>query len=135
MNTAAAPDAALIAALRSWLAERRALWINQAYLHEGESAQRACFLKLIDGAVTGAVQLGFDDWLDRYEDAIDLYFRCERQRFDGLELALAYTFEQLPLRPGDFSRAMGSVGYRQVAEHLTGMADELTEPPAILEGL
>ena len=106
MNAPAAPDAELIAAVRRWLAERRALWINQSYLHEGEPAQREYFLKPLGG---GAIQLGFDDWLDRYEDAIDLYFRCERQRFDTLELALAYTLEQLPLRPGDFSRAMGLV--------------------------
>ncbi|KRB08754.1 hypothetical protein [Lysobacter sp. Root690] len=101
----AAPDAELIAAVRRWLAERRALWINQAYRHEGEPAQREYFLKPLDG---GAIQLGFDDWLDRYEDATDLYFRHERRRFDSLELALAYTFERLPLQVGDFGRAMDS---------------------------
>lgn len=98
------PDAALIVAVRRWLGERRALWINQAYLHEGEAAQREYFLKPLGD---GVIQLGFDDWLDRYEDAVDLYFRHEWRRFDSLELALAYTFEQLPLRAGDFGRAMG----------------------------
>jgi|GEM_PF-983568 len=100
----AAPDAELIAAVRPWLADRRALWINLTYPQEGGPAQREYFLKPLEG---GAIQLGFDDWLDRYEDATDLYFRHERRRFDSLELALAYTFEELPLRAGDFSRAMG----------------------------
>jgi hypothetical protein len=104
MNPAAVPDAELVAAVRRWLADRRALWINRAYLHEGEPAQREYFLKPLGG---GAIQLGFDDWLDRYEDATDLYFRHERRGFDSLERALAYTFEQLPLGAGDFGRAMG----------------------------
>ena len=101
----AAPDAELIVAVHHRLAERRALWINQTYLHDGEPAQREYFLKPLGG---GVLQLGLDDWLDRYEDAIDLYFRCERQRFDSLKLALAYTFERLPLQVGDFGRGMDS---------------------------
>lgn len=82
------------------------MWINQTYVHEGEPAQREYFLKPADASAKTAIHLGFDDWLDKVEDATDEYFRYERQRFDTLELALAYTFEHLPLRPEDLRRAV-----------------------------
>ncbi|MEI2430443.1 hypothetical protein RDV84_16730 [Lysobacter yananisis] len=118
----AADDADLIAAIRRRLSDRGSLWINQRYSHEGEPAQREYFLKParrgdIDGAILdgtilhgtilhGTILLGFDDWQDRHEDAVDLYLSHRRLSFDTLAQALAYTFAQLPLRPEDLRAAV-----------------------------
>ncbi|WP_394540881.1 hypothetical protein PRJ39_10455 [Lysobacter enzymogenes] len=102
----AVADAELIAAIRQRLAGRGSLWINQRYWHQGEPAQREYFLKPARrGAVDGAILLGFDDWQDRHEDAVDLYLSYRRLSFDTLAQALAYTFAQLPLRPHDLRAA------------------------------
>ncbi|UZW62685.1 pentapeptide repeat-containing protein [Lysobacter enzymogenes] len=122
----AADDADLIAAIRRRLSDRGSLWINQRYSHEGEPAQREYFLKparrgdidganldsaILDGTILhgtilrGTILLGFDDWLDRHEDAVDLYLSHRRLSFDTLAQALAYTFAQLPLRPEELRAA------------------------------
>ncbi|ALN58512.1 hypothetical protein GLE_3166 [Lysobacter enzymogenes] len=124
--TDAADDADLIAAIRRRLSDRGSLWINQRYSHEGEPAQREYFLKparrgdidganldsaILDGTILhgtilhGTILLGFDDWQDRHEDAVDLYLSHRRLSFDTLAQALAYTFAQLPLRPEELRAA------------------------------
>ncbi|ROU06771.1 hypothetical protein [Lysobacter enzymogenes] len=127
----AADDAELIAAIRRRLSDRGSLWINQRYSHQGEPAQREYFLKparrgdiegaalngavsngaalngalLNDAVLNDTILLGYDDWLDRHEDAVDLYLDYRRLRFDTLAQALAYTFAQLPLRPEELRAA------------------------------
>ena len=60
---------------------------------------------LNDAALNYAILLGYDDWLDRHEDAVDLYLDYRRLRFDTLAQALAYTYAQLPLRPEELRAA------------------------------
>ncbi|QQQ03206.1 pentapeptide repeat-containing protein [Lysobacter enzymogenes] len=67
---------------------------------------------ILDGTILhgtilhGTILLGFDDWQDRHEDAVDLYLSHRRLSFDTLAQALAYTFAQLPLRPEDLRAAV-----------------------------
>ncbi|MGJ7904258.1 hypothetical protein [Lysobacter sp. 1R34A] len=101
-------EPALREAIKRALAQGRTVWLTRRYEHEGEAAVREYFLKPLDGRL----RVGLDDYLERYEDATDLYFRYVRRSFAGLDAALAFTAEQLPVTVEDLRAALSATGRR-----------------------
>ncbi|KWK83891.1 hypothetical protein WM16_31710 [Burkholderia ubonensis] len=66
------------------------VWVNQRYEIGGEPATGECFIKKTDGRFN----VGFDDYLDKYEDAVDLYFVYLRAEFSELSRAVEFVVRE-----------------------------------------
>ncbi len=72
------------------LGRKRGVWVNQRYETGGEPATRECFIKKVDNHF----KVGFDDYLDKYEDAVDLYFVYLRADFSELSRAVEFVVRE-----------------------------------------
>jgi hypothetical protein len=85
-------DAEIISKLEAVIRAKSVLWINGEYLREGEMVRWECFVKSL-GAV---VRVGFDEYLETYEDAVDLYDAYVREEFADVGSALTFVLKSFP---------------------------------------
>jgi hypothetical protein len=74
------------------------IWINVEYVEEGELVRKELFLKK-SGVGFG---VGFDHYLDKYEDATDLYIVYLRKDFERLSDAIGFCVDELSVNVSDF---------------------------------
>lgn len=86
-------DAEIILKVGALIRSKKSFWINGNYLRKGEVVHWECFVKVL-GTV---VAVGFDEYLEKYEDAVDLYDAYIRKQFTNIELALTFILNSLPL--------------------------------------
>jgi hypothetical protein len=85
-------DAAILSRLAPIIRAKKIFWINGEYFREGEVVHRECFVKLLDEAV----RIGFDEYLEKYEDAVDLYDAYVREELPDVEAALLFILNSFP---------------------------------------
>ncbi|WP_426389176.1 hypothetical protein [Variovorax sp. R-27] len=86
-------DAEIISKLGSIVRSKKVLWIEGDYVRDGEMVHWECFIKLLGD--TAAV--GFDEYLEKYEDAVDLYDMYVRSKLPDIESALRFVLDSFPL--------------------------------------
>jgi len=86
-------DSKIISKISSTVRSRKIFWINGDYVRDGEMIHWECYLKLLQDEVV----IGFDEYLEKYEDSIDLYDMYVRERFSSVELALRFILASFPL--------------------------------------
>jgi len=86
-------DAEIISKLSLIIRSKKILWIEGDYLRNGETVHWECFVRLLEGVVA----VGFDEYLQKYEDAIDLYDVYVRNKFSDIESALGFVLNSFPL--------------------------------------
>lgn len=80
-----------IAHLEQNINDKKCIWINSEHLKNGELEKIEFFLrKTNDG-----YKVGFDYYLDKYEDATDLYFSHIRKDFIDLISAVEFSVKNL----------------------------------------
>ncbi|MBA0098485.1 hypothetical protein WH218_05375 [Stenotrophomonas indicatrix] len=79
------------------LAQRKCLWLDCEYA-EGDAIYRREFFIKRHG---GVLHVGLDEYLDGYEDAIDLYRRYVRASFDTLYEAMDFVLGELGMNESD----------------------------------
>jgi len=84
-------DAENISRLGSIIRSKRSFWDGD-YLREGETVHWECFVKLIGEAV----KVGFDEYLEKYEDSTDLYDAYVRKELPSVEEALSFMLKSFP---------------------------------------
>ena len=89
-------DAEIISKIGQLIQTKKSFWINGNYLREGETVHWECFIKMIGSIVS----IGFDEYLKKYEDAVDLYDAYVRKQFTNIEAALTFILSSLPLVAG-----------------------------------
>jgi hypothetical protein len=77
--------------------ENGSIWINSKYMIDGEVACKKFFIKKREKYF----RVGFDDYLEKYEDATDLYFSNLRKNFDDLSSAIDFSIESLSINKHD----------------------------------
>jgi len=85
-------DAEIISKLQAVIRAGRVLWINGEHLREGEVVRWECFVRLRDNVV----RVGFDEYLEKHEDAIDLYHAYVREEFPDVSSALMFVLRSFP---------------------------------------
>ncbi|MEL3954413.1 MULTISPECIES: hypothetical protein [Stenotrophomonas] len=90
-----------IATIKAMLHSRTRIWINVDYLESGEPAHQEFFLMLSGDRYN----LGLDRYLEKYEDAVDLYSLHLRMSFDELTAAVDYAVQHLGIQKSDLLRA------------------------------
>jgi hypothetical protein len=85
-------DAAILSRLAPIIRAKKIFWINGEYFREGEVVHWECFVKLLDEAV----RIGFDEYLEKYEDAVDLYDAYVREELPDVEAALLFILNSFP---------------------------------------
>jgi hypothetical protein len=86
-------DAEIISKISQLIQAKKSFWINGDYLREGEAVHWECFVKVLGSIVA----VGFDEYLEKYEDAVDLYDVYVRKQFTNIEEALTFILNSLPL--------------------------------------
>lgn len=86
-------DSKIISKISSTLRSKKIFWVNGDYVRNGEPIHWECYLKLLQDEVA----VGFDEYLEKYEDAVDLYDVYVRERFPNIELALRFILDSFPL--------------------------------------
>lgn len=86
-------DAEIISKIGQLIKTKELFWINGDYLRKGETVHWECFIKVI-GSIAS---IGFDEYLEKYEDAVDLYDGYVRKQFTNIEAALTFILNSLPL--------------------------------------
>ncbi|MDN6887849.1 hypothetical protein QMO14_30180 [Variovorax sp. CAN2819] len=86
-------DAEIISKLSLIVRSKKILWIEGDYLRGGETVHWECFVRLLGDVVA----VGFDEYLQKYEDAIDLYDVYVRNKFSDIESALGFVLNSFPL--------------------------------------
>lgn len=85
-------DAENISRLGSIIRSKRSFWVDGDYLREGEIVHWECFVNLIGEAV----KVGFDEYLEKYEDSTDLYDAYVRKELPSVEEALSFILKSFP---------------------------------------
>jgi calcineurin-like phosphoesterase family protein len=85
-------DAEIISRFEAVIRAKEVVWINGEYLRGGEVVRWECFVRLL-GEV---VRVGFDEYLEKYEDAVDLYDAYVREEFSDVGLALMFVLKSFP---------------------------------------
>jgi hypothetical protein len=80
------------------LRNKGCIWINAEYMEAGELIKKELFLRVSDFGFS----VGFDHYLDKYEDATDLYIAYLRRDFDSLSAAIDFCVEELSVKVSDF---------------------------------
>lgn len=87
--------------IRNKLSTKGCIWINHDYMRDGELARKEFFLK----KTNFGYGVGFDEYLDKHEDAIDLYEAYVRQDFECLKDAITYCVSQLSISVSEILEA------------------------------
>ncbi|WP_339483801.1 MULTISPECIES: hypothetical protein [unclassified Pseudomonas] len=82
-----------IAHLQQRINNKKCIWINTEHEKNGELEKTEFFLR----KTNGGYKVGFDHYLDKYEDATDLYFSYIRKDFFDLASAIEFSVENLPI--------------------------------------
>ncbi|UOB55911.1 hypothetical protein MRS60_02055 [Burkholderia pyrrocinia] len=69
---------------------KKGLWVNRKYELDGEPASSEFFIKKTEAGF----KVGFDDYFDKYEDAVDLYFVYLRANFSELKRAVEFALRE-----------------------------------------
>jgi hypothetical protein len=77
--------------------ENGSIWVNSKYMIGGEIAHKEFFIKKMEKDF----RVGFDDFLEKYEDATDLYFSSLRESFDDLLSAIIFSITSLSISMSD----------------------------------
>ena len=85
-------DVEIISRLGPIIRSKRSFWVEGNYLRKGENVHWECFVKLMDKTV----KVGFDEYLEKYEDSIDLYNSYVRKEFPAVEEALSFILNSFP---------------------------------------
>lgn len=80
------------------LRSKGCIWVNAEYMEAGELIKKELFLRVSDSGFS----VGFDHYLDKYEDATDLYITYLRRDFDSLSDAIDFCVEELSVKVSDF---------------------------------
>jgi len=86
-------DVEIISKIGSILRSKKVFWIEGEYLRGGERVRWECFVKLWKKTIV----VGFDEYLEKYEDAVDLYDACVRNKFSNIEMASRFVLDSFPL--------------------------------------
>lgn len=86
-------DAELISEIGMIVRSRKVFWIDGDYILNGEEIHWELFVKLWNSDVL----VGFDEYMEKYEDAVDLYETHARNKFPDIESALRFVFDSFPL--------------------------------------
>ena len=70
-------DVEISSRLEPIIRSKRSFWVEGDYLRKGEIIHWGCFVKQMDKTV----KVGFDGYLEKYEDSIDLYNSYVRKDF------------------------------------------------------
>lgn len=93
-------DAKIVSDISAIVRSRRVFWVDGDYLRDGELVHWECFIRLVENAVA----VGFDEYLEKYEDAVDLYDIYARNSFDSLHLAVNFVLNSYPLAAENIRR-------------------------------
>jgi hypothetical protein len=85
-------DAEIISRFEAVIRAKGGLWINGEYLREREVVRWECFVRLLGDVV----RVGFDEYLEKYEDAVDLYDAYVREEFPDVRSALMFVLASFP---------------------------------------
>ena len=85
-------DAEIISRFEAVIRAQGGLWINGDYLREGEIVRGECFVRVLDAVV----RVGFDEYLEKSEDAVDLYDAYVREEFPDIPSALMCVLKSFP---------------------------------------
>jgi hypothetical protein len=85
-------DAEIISKLEAEIRANGVLWINGEYLRDGEVVRWECFVRWR----SAVVRVGFDEYLEKYEDAVDLYDAYVREEFRDIPSALVFVLKSFP---------------------------------------
>ena len=85
-------DAAILSKLGPIIRSKKIFWVNGEYLREGEVVHWECFVRLPGEAV----KVLFDEYLEKYEDAVDLYDVHVREELPNVETALLFILKSFP---------------------------------------
>lgn len=85
-------DAEISSRLGSIIRSKRSFWVDGDYLREGEIVHWECFVNLIGEAA----KVGFDEYLEKYEDSTDLYDAYVRKELPSIEEALSFILKSFP---------------------------------------
>lgn len=80
------------------LRNKGCIWVNAEYWSEGELIKKELFLRLSGSRCS----VGFDHYLDKYEDATSLYLAYVRRDFDQLSDAIEFCIVELSFKVQDF---------------------------------
>lgn len=85
-------NAKIISEIDSVVRSKKVFWIDGDYLRTGESVHWECFVRRSEGVVL----VGFDEYLEKYEDAVDLYDAYVRKKLSSIELAVLFMLDSFP---------------------------------------
>ncbi|MCG8296306.1 hypothetical protein [Pseudomonas entomophila] len=91
-------EASALRELNTRLRNNGCIWINAEYVEAGELIRKEVFLRVSSFGFS----VGLDHYLDKYEDAADLYIAYLRRDFDSLSNAIDFCVEELSVKVSDF---------------------------------
>ncbi|MBP4047306.1 hypothetical protein [Chromobacterium violaceum] len=79
--------------LKSLVHQKSGIWISEEYKHPNGEAVSEFFFKRLNQKY----YIGLDDYLLKYEDATDLYFKYIREEFDDFTTATDYVINTIKI--------------------------------------
>ncbi|MET3493399.1 hypothetical protein [Variovorax boronicumulans] len=86
-------DAEIIFSIESIVQSKKVYWVQDDYIRAGESVHWECFIRLLEDSVA----VGFDEYLDKYEDAVDMYDAYLRNKLPNIKAAVEFVLSSFPL--------------------------------------
>jgi hypothetical protein len=85
-------DAGIVLKFEPVIRAKGVFWVSGEYVRQGEVVHWECFLRLLGQTV----RVGFDEYLEKYEDAVDLYEAYVREEFPDIPSALMFVLTSFP---------------------------------------